>query len=292
METGFRSYHPFVIFFYYICVGTLAMFFNHPIFLMAALCLLIFANVTHDRGQALRKWMPILLMMSAFIIFLNPFFVSRGSTILFYFRGKQVTLEATMYGLVFALSIVAILVMFVSFNLILNGNKFLFVFSKLLPRTAFLTMLAIRFVPLLKGRLDEINAVQHIRGFTMNVGTLRERIRSGMLRLQILLTWSLEEAIQTSDSMKARGYGLGKRSAYIPYKMEARDWIWLAVLASLFILCLIGGLLGYGKILIYPKLGTLHLYPLDWGIFICMVMIYSFPLFAEGGELARWKFSQ
>lgn len=292
METGFRSYHPFVIFFYYVCVGTLAMFFNHPIFLATALILLIFVNVTHDRGQALRKWVPMLFMMSTFIMILNPFFVSRGSTILFYFRGKQVTLEAAMYGFVFALSITTILMMFISFNLILNGNKFLFVFSKVLPRTAFLTMLAIRFVPLLKARLEEINAVQHTRGFTMDVGTIRVRARSGILRLQILLTWSLEEAIQTSDSMKARGYGLGKRSSYIPYKMEKRDWIWLAVLASLFVFCLIGGSLGYGKILIYPELGTLHLFPLDWVVLICMVIINSFPLLAEGGELARWKFSQ
>lgn len=292
METGFRSYHPFIIFFYYVCVGTLAMFFNHPLFIATAFILLIVVNVTHDRGQALRKWISMVLMMSTFIILLNPFLVSRGSTILFYFRGKQVTLEATMYGVVFALSIAAILVLFISFNLILNGNKFLFVFSKILPRTAFLTMLAIRFVPLLKARLDEINAVQHIRGLTMDVGTIRERARSGMLRLQILLTWSLEEAIQTSDSMKARGYGLGKRTSYVPYKMEKRDWTWLVLLATLFALCLVGGSLGYGKILIYPELGTLQLYALDWVVFICMALIYSFPLLAEGGESLRWKFSR
>lgn len=292
MEAGFRSYHPFVLFIYYASVGTLAMFFNHPLFIATAFILLIIANVTHDRGQALRKWIPMLLIMVAFIMILNPFLVSRGSTILFYFRGKQVTLEATLYGIVFALSIAAILIMFISFNLILNGNKFLFIFSKVLPRTAFLTMLAIRFVPLLKDRLEEINAVQNVRGLAMNVGTLRERTRSGMLRLQILLTWSLEEAIQTSDSMKARGYGLEKRTSYVPYKMEKRDWAWFFVLASLFILCLIGGSLGYGKILIYPELGTLHLYALDWVVFICMILIYSFPLLAEGGEWLRWKFSR
>lgn len=292
METGFRSYHPFVIFLYYVCVGILAMFFNHPLFLLTALILLIFVNLTHDRAKELKKWIPLLLIMSSFIIILNPFFVSRGSTILFYFRGKQVTLEAAMYGVVFATSIAIIIIMFISFNLILNGNKFLFVFSRVFPRIAFLTMLSIRFVPLFRERLEEINAVQYVRGYAMNVGTIRERVRSGMLRLQILLTWSLEESIQMSDSMKSRGYGLGKRSSYLRYKMEKRDWIWLFVLTVLFILCLIGGSLGYGKILIYPELGTLHLYPLDWFVYACMFFIYSFPLFAEGGELARWKLSQ
>lgn len=292
MELGFRGYHPFILFFYYICVGSLAMFFNHPLFLTIGLCLLIFVNVTHDRGQTLRKWSPMLLLMSSFIIILNPFFVSRGSTILFYFRGKQVTLEATVYGVVFSLSIAIILVMFISFNLILNGNKFLFLFSKMFPKTTFLTMLAIRFAPLLKMRLEEINAVQQTRGMTMDVGTIRERARSGLLRLQILITWSLEEAIQTSDSMKARGYGIGNRSAYVPYKMEKRDWVSFVMLAVLFIFCLIGGALGYGKILIYPELGTLHMYSLDWIVLVCMMIIYAFPLLAEGRERARWTFSQ
>jgi len=228
--------------------------------------------------------------MSLFFIVLNPFLVSRGTNILFYFRGKQVTLEATMYGVVMAIALVSVIVMFVSFNILLNGNKFLYIFSKVLPRTAFLLMLAIRFVPLLKSRFDEIRAVQRVRGTTMTVGSLRQRARNGMHMIQILLTWSLEEAIQTADSMKARGYGIGKKTSYIPYRMEKRDWGWLITLLILFSICIWGGTLGYGKIVIYPELGTLHLYTLDWMLFGCMIVIIAFPLIVEGRERLRWKY--
>lgn len=289
MDNGFRGYHPYVIFFYYLCTGFLIMYFKHPLFLIIALAILIFVNISHDRGVALRKWTLPLVLMSVFFIVLNPFLVSRGTNVLFYFRGKQVTLEATVYGIVMSLALVSILVMFVSFNLILNGNKFLYIFSKILPRTAFLMMLSIRFVPLLKRRYDEISTVQHVRGMTMSVGSIRERAKNGMNMIQILLTWSLEEAVQTADSMKARGYGIGEKSSYIPYRMEKRDWIWLTTLLLLFIVCILGGLLGYGKIVIYPELGTLHLYPLDWLLLICMVVLFSFPLLVEGREHLRWK---
>lgn len=292
MENGFRGYHPFVIFFYYVCVGVLAMYFNHPVFLAVACLLLVGVNLTHDNGKALRKWIPMFVGMSAVIILVNPFLNSRGTTIFFYFRGKQVTLEATLYGVVMSMSLVLILLMFISFNLILNGNKFLFVFSKFLPRTAFLTMLAIRFVPLLKGRLDEINDVQRIRGMTMAAGTVRERAKNGMVMMQILLTWSLEEAIETADSMKARGYGIGKRSPYVPYRMTKCDKGWLMTLVTLFTLCIVGGSLGYGKIIIYPELGTLNFYVIDWILLVCMVIILSFPLLVEGREQVRWKFSR
>lgn len=289
MENGFRGYHPYVVLFYYLCTGFLIMYFKHPLFLVTALVLLILVNVSHDRGASLKKWTIPLLIMSLFFIVLNPFLVSRGATILFYFRDRQVTLEAMMYGVVMALALVGVLILFVSFNLILNGNKFLFIFSKVLPRTAFLIMLAIRFVPLLKSRYDEIAAVQRVRGTTMSVGGIKERASNGMNMIQILLTWSLEEAIQTADSMKARGYGVGEKSSYIQYRMQKHDWFWLTGMLSLLIICIVGGILGYGKILIYPQLGTLHLFTLDWVVLICMIVLISFPLLVEGRERLRWR---
>lgn len=293
MESGFRGFHPYVLFVYYLYVGFVVMYFNHPLFLLIALVLLIVVNLSHDKGKTLKRWLPMLFIMGTVMILLNPFLVSRGTNILFYFRGKQVTLEALTYGVTMALSLILILILFISFNVILNGNKFLYIFSKILPRTAFLTMLSIRFVPLLKTRLDEINAVQRIRGMTVTSGKIRARARSGMLTIQILLTWSLEEAIQTADSMKSRGYGTaGKKSSYIPYQMEKHDWIWLFTCSVLFLICLIGGLLGYGKIVIYPELGTLHLYLLDWILLVSMITLISFPLLVEGREHLRWKFSK
>ncbi len=292
IESGFRGYHPYVQFCYYICVMTLAIYLNHPIFLLTALLLLIFVNISHDGGTALRKWLPALLIMSMLMILMNPFLVSRGTTILFYFRGKQVTLEALMYGITLALFIVIILVIFVSFNIILNGNRFLYIFSKFLPRIALMIMMSIRFVPLLKRRLDEIGDVHRVRGMSMAVGNLRTRAIIGMLRIQILLTWSLEEAIHVTNSMKARGYGSkGEKSSYIPYHLEKRDWGWLFTLIGLMIVCLYGGSLGYGKMIIYPELGPWQFFPIDWIVFFSMMIIISVPLIIEGREKIRWKFS-
>lgn len=288
---GFQSYHPYVLILYYIYTGILLMYFTHPVFLLTALFLMIFVNLSQGGSEALKKWTPLLVIMATVIIALNPFLVSRGTNILFYFRGKQVTLEALTYGVVMALTIVIILMMFISFNIVLNGNKFLFVFSRILPKTAFLIMLTIRFIPLLKERYDEIETVQQVKGKSLKVGSLINRMKSGMKFMQILLAWSLEEAIQTADAMKARGYGTGKKSSYIPYKIQGRDWASLILLTLLFAICLFGGSLGYGKIVIYPELGTLQLYLLDWITFISMILLLAFPIIIEGREKLRWTFS-
>ncbi len=38
-----------------------------------------------------------------------------------------------------------------------------------------------------------------------------------------MITWSLENAIETADSMRSRGYGLPGRSAFSIYRMDSRD---------------------------------------------------------------------
>lgn len=290
MENGFRGYHPYVAFLYYVFVGVLLMIYNHPLFLSTAILLLIFVNLSHDRGQELKKWALPLTIMGTIFALLNPLLVSRGSHILFYLGNRQITLEAIVFGLVMAFMVVAIIMLFISFNIILNGNKFLYIFAKLLPRIAFLVMLTMRFVPLLKERYEEIQAVQKVRGMTISHGRLRERARNGMNLIQTLLTWSLEEAIQTADSMTARGYGNKQKSSYESFVMTRRDILSLVLLSILFIINILGSLLGYGKIVIYPMLGTLQFYPIDYVLYISTIIMISFPLIVEGIEYAQWKF--
>lgn len=288
MENGFRGLHPFILLAYYIASAILIMIYNHPVFLLTTLILLILVNISHDKGKTLKQWSIPLLVMGMIFALMNPLFVSRGTHILFYLGHRQITLEALMYGVYMSLMLMSIIVLFVSFNFVLNGNKFLYVFSKIVPRTAFLLMLTIRFVPLLKGRYDEIAAVQRVRGMTMSEGNLRNRARNGMSMIQTLLTWSLEEAIQTADSMQSRGYGLGKKSSYVLYQMERKDWWTAFIFAILLSVCLFGSAYGYGKIIIYPELGTLQFYLLDWLSFVSLCCLVAYPLIIEGIEHIRW----
>ena len=64
--------------------------------------------------------------------------------------------------------------------------------------------------------------------------------------LSVLITWALENAMETADSMKSRGYGLPGRTAFSIYRWEERDKnaiVWL-LFCGLYILSgwLAGGL--------------------------------------------------
>lgn len=52
---------------------------------------------------------------------------------------------------------------------------------------------------------------------------LIKRAKHGIKIMSILVTWALENAIDTADSMKDRGYGLPGRTAFSIYRFDRRD---------------------------------------------------------------------
>ena len=60
-----------------------------------------------------------------------------------------------------------------------------------------------------------------------------DNIKEGSRTFSITTTWALENSIYTADSMKARGFGTGRRTNYSNYKFQKRDYLligWLVIL--------------------------------------------------------------
>ena len=264
----------------------------HPYFLLAALLSVILLNFFHDRGKEIRKGAKFYIFIGVVILIINPLFSHRGATILFYLFDQPITLESIMFGFLMMLSIVTILIAFLSFNFIISEDKFIYLFSSFAPKTALLIMMAFRFVPLLKRRLIEITNVQKTRGISLVSGTIKQRAKAGMSILFILMTWSMEEALQTADSMKARGYGLGKRSSFYIYRFYKRDFfclIWFILLLFIFIT---QGIVGLGELEIYPQLEVLSLSNVENYLLILVLLFLFTPHFMEGREYFKWRLSK
>lgn len=58
--------------------------------------------------------------------------------------------------------------------------------------------------------------------------------------LSILVTWALENAIETSDSMRSRGYGLHGRTAFSIYRLTRRDCCLGVLMTGLFAVFTVG----------------------------------------------------
>lgn len=292
MTRGIRSYHPFVLFVYYLLVISGLMLYQHPVYLFIAVSLILLFNHLLDKGRQLKKWYLPIILMGLFILILTPIFNRRGNHIIFYLFDNPVMLEAIIQGAMIALAIASILMVFVTFNIVLPADKFLFLFSKFVPQWALLIMLSMRFVPLLQRKVKNMEDIQTVKGLSLKQGSLRMRARNGMQLIQMLLTGSLEDSIQAADSMTARGYGLHKRSNYQAYKMKRRDWLALVYLLVLSVILLLGWQMDLAVLQLLPELGPIWKGHLQTIFIVIWILLIGFPILAEGKEVIKWKFYQ
>lgn len=288
-RTSLSSMHPITSFCYYVGVLLLSMLFLHPVFLLLELVLLVGMNLMQGNGSAMLKMFKGIWPFMLAILVINPLLNHRGTHFLFYIGNNPITLEAVSYGLLMALSFCGVMLLFISYNSILTTHKFLYLFSRLSPQLALLTMITIRFVPLFIRRLTTITTIQKTRGIQLESGTLKERATNGIHLIEILLTSSLEDALQTADSMEARGYGVTKRTSYLSYAFSIRDGMSLVVGSLIMLICLYGSQQGYGSLIIYPTLTSWEITGFyNWFLLGLSISFISYPLLLEGGEELWW----
>ncbi|NMA86355.1 MAG: energy-coupling factor transporter transmembrane protein EcfT [Tissierellia bacterium] len=289
MGYGFSSLHPLPSFLYYLGAIILIMTFYHPIFLLSSLLILIVINLIQDGGEKLNSYKKFYIFMGIIIILINPIISSRGKTVLFYLFDRVITLESLVYGICTSISLISIMVLFLSYNLIITDDKFMYLFSDILPKTSFLIMMTMGFVPLLKRRAEEIDTVQKLKGGEKKSNSFKEKIIEKMKILNILLIWSLEESIIRARSMRARGYGVvNKRSFYFNYRMDKLDiFVLFFIILSLFTLIFSWnkGIIHYE---IYPKVSPIE-FNLKTSLFFILYILYlGIPIIIEGMDRVKW----
>lgn len=115
--------------------------------------------------------------------------------------GGPITLEAIIGGVVNGLALLTILVVFASFNAVVDHYQLLRATPSFLFQAGVIVSIAITFVPQMVLSAKEIRQAQRIRGH-------RFRGIRDLLPLVIpLLANALERAIQLAETMEARGFG-------------------------------------------------------------------------------------
>ncbi|MDG0811538.1 energy-coupling factor transporter transmembrane component T [Cohnella rhizosphaerae] len=289
---GFAGLHPLVCFTYYAGVILLGLMLAHPYYQLASLALLTALLLLQRQGRALARSLPYYLLVGGLFAIINPLLSHRGRHILFYLMDQPITLEAVLYGAMMMMTILAVLLMFVSYRVVMTTDKFMYLFSAVLPQTALHAWMTLRFIPLFARRFRQIELVQRSRGIDMRTGGPVRRLKNGAALLRILMTWSLEDAMRTGDSMKARGYGTARRTAYYPYRMDRRDRATLAALCALLLLSLAGWREGWGLLTLFPRMEPIRLGSLEWVHFAITASFVGLPILFETKERYRWKSSR
>ncbi|GAB6084736.1 energy-coupling factor transporter transmembrane component T [Alkaliphilus crotonatoxidans] len=290
MKDTFSTYHPIVNFTYFTAVIIFAMFFMHPVlqgiaFFSAFLYSLMLKGVKALKFNVLYL-LPMLLLMALF----NPAFNHRGVTILFYLKdGNPITLESIVYGGAAAVMLVTVILWFSCYNAVMTSDKFIYLFGKIIPGLSLIFSMVLRFVPRYKAQIKVISHAQKCIGRDASQGNIFKRAQNGIKILSIMTTWALENAIETADSMKARGYGLPNRSSFSLFRFDHRDWIVFTAMMLLIAVVLTGAAMGQTTIRFFPSIRWSRVTPLSVIFYAAYFLLTMMPTLINILEEIKWK---
>lgn len=228
---AFADLNPVVNLLFFVLAIVFGMIFMHPIYLIisSVLAIVFYVSVA---GRGALKLFVSMLPIALLVALLNPLLNDRGDTVLFTYFSRNYTLEGLIYGLVFALILFVVSFWFASYCKLITSDKFIYIFGPLAPALSLVFTMVLRFVPNYSRKAKQIV-------------TARKSIGKGDKKdapaiIGALTTWAFESGITTSDSMRSRGYGTGKRTSFSIYKftlLDALTIVLMAILSAVVIFC-------------------------------------------------------
>ena len=210
---AFGKVHPLPLFTYFIVMLLFSMFLRNPVIvLLSLLGSGAFAATLTDRREKLSD-LKFYIPLSVLIAVTNPLYSHNGRTPLFFVNGNAFTLEAVAYGVFIAAMIIAVLMWSKSYSKIVTGDKFLYLFGRVTPKTALILSVALRYVPILNRQAQKTRETQKTLGL-FSTGSVADNLVSGAKVYSALVGWSLENAVETGRHMRSRGWGRGKRTSF------------------------------------------------------------------------------
>ena len=283
----FNTLHPAVSMCYFVCVIGLTLACPHMVTVLLSLVGGTMFNLALRGRKAFGRTMRFVLPMFLLVCIGNPLVNHRGVTMLFLLFDQWITLEAIVYGVVTACSLAAIILWFGCYQEVMTSDKFLYLFGKIAPATALLITSALRFIPQMQQNAAQIKQSRAM--LQDNSPRLFQKLAHAIQNLSALLGMSMENAVQTADSMKARGLGARRRTTFHLFRFDARDARTLALILTLCGICVVARCYGHGYMEYYPRITALTMGASSMTMFILFAALMLLPSILEAKEAAVWR---
>lgn len=217
-----KRYHPFVITLYIFTLIGWNTLLNHPLVHMVILLVswMFLLEFSKDMWKTIRWNLIMMLLLSIS----NPLFQHRGIYVIMTIWGTPITLESLTYGLDLGCMLSGILNLFRLYSYMIQTDQILYMMTAVSPNAAILCSLSLQQLTRLKRQYEDIRYARSL--LQQPKGWLQHR-KENVLIISALITWLMETSVETSLSMRSRGYGERKRSCYNRYQIEARDRVFL-----------------------------------------------------------------
>lgn len=291
MKTGFATLHPLVQLTFFISCLSVNMFIMHPVILIISwLCSSIYIIYSWGINNLIFV-LKINIVSSLMIILINPLISHRGITVLAYLpSGNVITLESIIFGCAAALLMSSVVNWFFCFNKVITSDKIIYLFGKIFPKIALLISMILSFTGKFSAQLDEVKAAQFSLEHCKGKKSIVKKIKLSVRVMSAMIQWSLENSVDTADSMHSRGYGTAKRTNYSIYKLRKTDIIYVIVFVIADVLIYFSSYLEIIYFSYYPVIDISFENNLSLLVLLVYALMCIVPVMTDLMEERKWNY--
>ncbi len=275
----FSKFHPAVCLLFFIFVIAVTLVYINPVHSAASLvCALLYSlrllGVRRTASQ-LKFAMPVIILAAVF----NMLFCRYGQTVLFTIADVAFSLEPLVYGACIGVMLCAVIVWFSAYSEIITSEKFTALFGRFAPNLVLTFSTSLRFLPLMIKTASDLKEAQQ------GIGNETKGLKNTMRRFSALVSISLEQSIETAQTMRARGFKKGMRH-YSPYKFRSADAVFIvisAVLCAVQVYAMVRGAFDF------EYYDNLRISGVNIPVLVLWLVLCLMPLVTDLSEDIRWR---
>lgn len=285
MDNVFSTYHPAVAFIFLACAIVFSMAAMHPVYVVISFAgAFITSCVTRGFKRTARSLVWIVPMW-LIVTIANPLFSSMGSTEALRFGLFAIYAESLLYGACAGGMLASVFLWFSSYSACMNSDNSLALFGNIAPVVTLMITQVMRLVPQFVARGRSVALVQD--AVSAAAPRTKKQKRDGRFRIvSILMGWGMEDGIERSSAMRARGYDCGaRRTTYKRYRFSSADAAVVAVTATFALV---------NAVLVYTACSQYQFYPtasvlVAWWGYIPYALMMLVPVALYVKEWWLWR---
>lgn len=281
----FATYHPAVAFVFLACAIVISMAALQPVFVALSFLGALACSVVCRGARATAGSFVWIVPLWLVVAIANPLFSASGSTEILRIGVRAVYAESLVYGACSGGMLASVFLWFSSYAACMNSANTMALFGNVLPIVSLMVSQVMRLVPQFVARGRGIAAAQD--AVSAAAPQTKRQQTAGRLRIvSVLMGWGMEDGIERSDAMRARGYDCGaRRTTYKRYRFGRAD---ASALAAIVVLAAIAGACAAAVCLRFSFYPTLSGWG-AWWAYLPYALLMAVPSALRFKEWLLWR---
>ena len=281
---SFQQFHPLTIIFYYGSLLIMATLTKQPVIIgLVLVAVLVHHLMTAGSGVTFRTIVYDLFVL-LLVLLMSIAFKHNGVTPLFFWNDQAVTKEVIVWAICVGLLLMLLHLLYESVLRHLTTDRLLFACRLLWPVFSMGLSMLLRFIPTVQQRFRQMHQAQKTIGYYATASLFDKG--SGLLKTAYESTvWAFDQCFHKSDTMRARGYHLQKKTVFHLYKWRIEDSVIVAILVIMMILFL----LHFSEVAFYYFPDTKEL-ELPVQTITALVIVSWLPVLIDLKERLKWLY--